>query len=82
MNGLNEKGVSNDPYFRNISNNFDNIPGFKNSRARARLHGDYHMGVGILKLCCFNFQGAFSEFNRAGQQYMNADLDLPGVYGD
>ena len=83
MNGLNKKGVSNDPFFRNISNSFDNnIPGYINSRARARIHGDYHMLIGFAKLAIFNFKGAFSEFNRAGQQYMNVELGLPGVYGD
>jgi len=82
MSELLEKGVSNNQFFRNISNRLDSVPGFKDSRQRAKLHGDYHLGMSLLKFCCFNFEGAAAEFKRAGVQYYKAEVGLPGEFGD
>ena len=82
MSELQERGVSNNGFFRTISNGFDSIPGFKDSSIRANLHGHYHCAVGILKSLVGNGEGAKAEFNRAGEQYRKAALGLPGEYGD
>ena len=82
MSELQERGVSNNPFFRGISNMLDSIPGFKDSRLRAGIHGDYHTTVGIIKFFAGNKEGANAEFNRARTQYERARLGLPGVYGD
>lgn len=42
MSELDEKGVSNNSFFRGISNALDCIPGFKDSSLRANIHGMYH----------------------------------------
>ena len=45
MSELQEKGVSNNGFFRKISDGLDSIPGFKDSPIRANLHGYYHCAV-------------------------------------
>ena len=82
MSELQEKGVSNNGFFRGISNGLDNIPGFKDSPQRAMIHGDYHTIVGWLKFIVGNGEGAKAEFDRANEQYEKARLGLPGLYGD
>ena len=82
MNELQEKGVSNNGFFRGISNCLDSIPGFLESPQRAMLHGDYHTLVGCMKFIVGNGEGAKAEFNRANEQYKKARLGLPGQYGD
>ena len=67
MSELQERGVSNNPFFREISNSLDAM-GFGGS-ARAFTHAVYHSGVGVLKFACGNFEGAGAEFGRAGQQF-------------
>ena len=61
MSELQEKGVSNNGFFRGISNGLDNIPGFKDSPQRAEIHGDYHNIVGCLKFIVGNGEGAKAE---------------------
>ena len=82
MSEFQETGVSNNPFFREISNRLDDIPGFKDSSFRANLHGDYHMFMGNLKSSVGNREGASAEFNRAREQYEKARNGSPGVYGD
>ena len=82
MSELQERGVSNNGFFRQISNGLDAIPFFKDSPVRAVIHGDYHTLVGIAKMCVGNGEGAKAEFERAGEQYTKAVLGLPGEYGD
>ena len=82
MSELQEKGVSNNGFFRGISNGLDSIPGFKDSPQRAMIHGDYHTIVGVLKFIVGNGEGAKAEFDRANEQYEKARLGLPGLYGD
>ena len=82
MNELQEKEVSNNGFFRGISNVLDCIPGFLDSPIRAKIHGDYHTLVGCLKFCAGNGEGAAAEMRRAGEQYEKMRLGLPGQYGD
>ena len=82
MSELQEKGVSNNEFFRIISNAFDSIPGFKDSPIRANIHGLYHDAVGTLKSFAGNEEGAQAEFSRAQEQYYKASQGLPGEYGD
>ena len=83
MSELQERGVSNNGFFRQISNELDdNLPKFKDSSSRAFIHGTYHTLVGVAKFCVGNGEGANAEFGRAGEQYTKAVLGLPGEYGD
>ena len=72
MSELDEKGVSNNPFFRGISNILDGIPGFKDSKIRANIHGMYHQTVGYLKEKHGNLEGAEAERKRAQVQYEKA----------
>ena len=45
MSELDEKGVSNNSFYRGISNILDKIPGYKDSSIRAYIHGLYHEHV-------------------------------------
>lgn len=82
MSEWQEKGVSNNGFFRAISNTLDCIPFFKDSSIRAEIHGHYHTIVGIGKFLAGNGEGAAAELGRAGQQYTKAILRSPGIYGD
>ena len=75
MSELQERGVSDNQFFRGISNGLDAI-GFGGG-ARAFTHGVYHGGVGVLKFLCGNGEGAGAEFGRAGQQFARVG-DSPG----
>ena len=72
MSELDEKGVSNNSFFRGISNFLDCIPGFKESQIRANIHGFYHDRVADLKEKHGNYEGAEAERKRAKEQYEKA----------
>ena len=82
MSELQERGVSNNAFFRQISNGLDAIPFFKQSRLRAKIHCKYHAFVGIGKLLAGNPEGAGAEFKRAGQQYIRSKIPFLGVLED
>ncbi len=78
-----EKGVSNNKFFRGISNFLDDvIPGFKDSSVRAEIHGIYHQMVAQKKYKAGNIEGAEAEMRRAEEQFERARNGLPGEYGD
>lgn len=71
---MNEKGVSNNAYWRGKSNGIDNFFGWnggygQTSGTRGFVHGVYHTGVGVGKAFNGNFQGSGAELSRAGQQF-------------
>ena len=70
---LQEKGVSNNQMFRNLSNLLDSIPGFKDSNLRNYIHGLYHSWIGNLKENNGNLEGAKAERERAQFQYNRVD---------
>ena len=72
MSELDEKGVSNNQFFRAISNVLDSIPGFKDSSLRANIHGVYHDIVAEQKEKHGNPEGAAAERKRAQEQYEKA----------
>ena len=72
MNEFDEKGVSNNRFFRGISDMLDSFPGFKGSRIRAQIHGLYHDYVATRKEKRGNPEGAKAERRRAQQQYERA----------
>ena len=72
MSELNEKAVSNNSFFRGISNILDAIPGFKDSSLRANIHGKYHDYVANKKEKHGNKEGAEAERRRAREQYDKA----------
>ena len=72
MSEFDEKGVSNNKFFRGISDILDSIPGFKESSIRANIHGIYHDYVGNQKEKRGNLEGAAAERKRAQQQYEKA----------
>ena len=69
MNELDEKGVSNNSFYRGISNILDKIPGFKDSSIRAYIHGLYHDHVANQKEKHGNYEVAATERKRAQEQY-------------
>jgi len=80
MSELNEKGVSNNGFFRKISNGLDKIPGFKDSRTRDVIHGIYHDIVANKKEKIGNHEGAEAERRRAQEQYDKARKRSPRIY--
>ena len=68
-----EKGVSNRPGFRAVSDRLDATVfpgGYRNeSGTRAVLHGVYHEGVAIQKKMAGNDRGYDAERDRAKQQW-------------
>ncbi len=72
MSEYDEKGVSNNKFFRGISNALDKIPGFKDSSLRANIHGKYHEHVANQKEKRGNHEGAEAERRRAKEQYDKA----------
>ena len=66
---LQEKGISNNQMFMNLSNLLDSIPGFKDSNLRNNIHGLYHSWIGHLKENNGNLEGAKAERERAQFQY-------------
>ena len=70
---LQEKGVSNNQMFMNLSNLLDSIPGFKDSNLRNNIHGLYHSWIGNLKENNGNLEGAKAERERAQFQYNRVD---------
>ena len=72
MSEFEEKGVSNNRFFRLISNILDSIPFFKDSSLRANIHGIYHDYVAIQKEIRGNYEGAEAERKRAQEQYNKA----------
>ena len=57
MSELDEKHVSNNPFFRWISDRLDEIPGFKDSSVRAHIHGMYHEQMSKMKEKHGNHEG-------------------------
>ena len=72
MSEFDEKGVSNNKFFRGISDFLDSIPGFRESSFRANIHGIYHDYVGNQKEKRGNHEGAAAERKRAQEQYEKA----------
>ena len=72
MSEFDEKGVSNNGFFRAISNGLDKIPFFKDSSLRANIHGMYHDYVADQKEKRGNHEGAAAERRRAQEQYSKA----------
>ena len=72
MSEYDEKGVSNNKFFRGISNVLDKIPGFRDSSLRANIHGKYHDYVANIKERRGNHEGAEAERRRAQEQYNKA----------
>ena len=72
MSELDEKNVSNNPFFRWISDRLDSLPGFKDSSFRAYIHGVYHEQVAYLKENHGNHEGADAERKRAQEQFNKA----------
>lgn len=71
---MNEKTLSNNPFFRKISDKLDNQFGWvgedqEKSRIRGALHGLYHFTVGTAKMLYKNKEGAQCEFDRALIQF-------------
>jgi len=71
---MNEKGVSNNRYWRAKSDALDKYMGWEDDRKdqsvfRGFIHGVYHCAVGIGKAVCGNFTGSRAEFKRAGEQF-------------
>ena len=75
MSELDEKGVSNNSFYRGISNILDKIPGFKDSSIRAYIHGLYHDHVANQKEKHGNYEGAAAERKRAQEQYSRVSKD-------
>jgi len=71
---MNEKGVSNHPGMRSISDRLDNMMGWTEERketsgTRGLIHGVYHTGIGVGKYLYRNPEGAHAEWNRACEQF-------------
>eukprot|EP00347_Sterkiella_histriomuscorum_P010715 403375200 len=75
-----ESGVSNNGFFRGVSNTLDAVPAFKDSGTRAYIHGKYHDRVADQKEAAGNHAGAAAERNRAQQQYQRAAEKSPKRY--
>lgn len=67
-----EKGVSNNSFFRGISNLLDLNPLIKYSSLRSEIHALYHAYVAFRKKLNGNDEGAAAEFKRAMEQKANA----------
>ena len=77
MSELQEKHVSNNSFFRRVSD-FADAAGLKDHpRIRGAVHGVYHDGVGLAKRVCGNKEGSDAERRRAQQQYHNARSPSP-----
>ena len=77
MSEYDEKGVSNNSFFRFISDGLDLIPFFKDSGIRANIHGAYHDYVADQKEKRGNYEGAAAERRRAQEQYNKARKRSP-----
>ena len=71
---LREESVSNNPFFRSISDKIDDYFGWKGnakntSKVRRYVHGSYHLLVGIIKFIILNKKGAKAEYKRAKDQF-------------
>lgn len=71
---MNEKGVSNNSYWRGKSDQLDKSMGWEGDRkyqsgARGFIHGTYHAAVGVAKYAGLNFEGGNAEMRRAGEQF-------------
>ena len=71
---MQEKTLSNNPFFRSISDSLDQKFGWvgeeqEKSRIRGALHGLYHTFAGIGKTLYKNEEGAKCEFDRAKIQF-------------
>lgn len=67
---MQEKGVSNNSYWRDKSDRLDEAMGWtggykEDSAVRGTIHGVYHSAVGVIKHCSGNTEGAQAEFDRA-----------------
>ena len=74
QNEIQEKEVSNNKMFRNISNLLNSIPYFKDSSLRYSIHGLYHNWIGYQKEKAGNLIGAKNERERANFQFNRASL--------
>ena len=79
---LQEKGVSNNSFYRGISNVLDAVPGFKDSALRAKIHEKYHRYVGDKKMKAGNKEGAEAEYKRADEQRQKALERSPSLDSD
>lgn len=71
---MKEKGLSNDPFFRRISDYLDDKMDWKNEKqeqsgTRGLLHGMYHTMIGTLKYLANNSEGSSTEYSRAKIQF-------------
>jgi hypothetical protein len=71
---LDEKGISNDPMYRKISDYLDGHFFGQDSSARAAVHGVYHVKVGLQKLVHGNYEGSKAEYRRAMWQFAKVNL--------
>lgn len=73
MGQMNERCVSNDKFFRSISDKLDVAMGWDKDKYRSRvrrvLHGLYHGMIGVVKGCVTNWTGSKAEFKRAKWQF-------------
>ena len=74
---LSEKGVSNHPGHRQISNWCDDHFLNDHQEIRCAIHGIYHDIVGAAKLLIGNTEGANAEWKRAGDQFSKAKSSSP-----
>lgn len=71
---MNQKGVSNNSFWRDKSDKLDKYMGWEGDRkyqsgARGFIHGAYHEIVSYGKLACGNVDGFKAEMGRACEQY-------------
>lgn len=71
---LQEKELSNDPFFRKISDYLDDKLDWKNEKqeqsgTRGFLHGIYHTMIGTFKYFANNIEGSSNEYSRAKIQF-------------
>ena len=73
MGQMHETGVSNDRFFRGISDKLDVMMGWNKdkykSKVRRVMHGLYHGMIGVIKGSIMNWTGSKAEFHRAKQQF-------------
>ena len=66
-----DKGVSNNKFFRFLSDLWDAYlgPDFDKFAPRNIVHTFYHFLIGVVKYFHKNFEGALAEWKRANEQY-------------
>jgi hypothetical protein len=74
---LKEKGVSNNPDHRKISDKLDEKYFNRHPVQRAFVHGVYHGATSVAKAAVGNKEGAKAEWNRAKQQFSRVRPPTP-----